>query len=198
MIAIIDVSGNNLTSLGNALKSLGQEYVLTHKAKEIEKASHVILPGVGSAAFGMAALREHDLLSVFKEIKQPLLGICLGMQLLLDYSEEADVDCLGLISGSAALLKSAPDCPVPHMGWNQLQWRKSSSLHEGLRDEDYLYFVHSYALKSDEYALATCQYSESFAAIIQKDNIIGMQFHPEKSGAVGLQLLRNFIGDHCG
>lgn len=192
MIAVIDVSGNNLTSLGNALNRLGFTYVLTHDAQEISQASHVILPGVGTATYGMQALQQYDLVTVIKALTQPLLGICLGMQLLLDASEEGDVACLGLIPGIAKRLPSTEHFPVPHMGWNQLQWCKKSPLQRGLNKHDYVYFVHSYALITAEYALARCDYSESFTSIIHKDNVWGMQFHPEKSAAVGMALLKNF------
>lgn len=192
MIAIIDVSGTNLTSLANALKRLGFNYQLTHDAYEICKASHVILPGVGSATFGMNALLQYQLSDVIRELKQPLLGICLGMQLLLEGSEEGDVSCLGLIPGIAQRLCQKETYPIPHMGWNQLQWCKKTSLQQGLNEKDYVYFVHSYALKDSQYAVARCNYSESFSAIIQKNNIWGMQFHPEKSAETGMKLLKNF------
>lgn len=192
MIAVIDVSGNNLTSLGNALRRLGFAYVLTHDAQEISQASHVILPGVGTAAYGMHALQQHDLVAVLQSLTQPLLGICLGMQLLLDGSEEGDVACLGLIPGIAKRLPSTEHFPVPHMGWNQLQWCKQSPLQQGLNENEHVYFVHSYALSSAEHALARCNYSEAFTAIIHKDHVWGMQFHPEKSATTGMTLLQNF------
>ncbi len=192
MIAVIDVSGTNLTSLANALSRLDYEFILTHDAQEIKNASHVILPGVGTATFGMNALREHGLVEVLTSLTQPLLGICLGMQLLLEYSEEGQMECLGLIPGRAELLKKAPNYPVPHMGWNKLQWNRATLLENNLNAEDYVYFVHSYVLKKSDHALAECTYGERFAAIIQKDNIFGMQFHPEKSAEVGMKLLKNF------
>ncbi|HAT1596529.1 TPA: imidazole glycerol phosphate synthase subunit HisH [Legionella pneumophila] len=193
MIAVIDVSGNNLTSLTNALIRLGCHFALTHDAEEIQKASHVILPGVGTARSGMKALQQNGLIDVLRTLTQPLLGICLGMQLLLEFSEEDDIACLGLIPGVAELLKAESHHPVPHMGWNNLHWQKTSSLQQGLNDSDYVYFVHSYALKTDDYALARCQYHEEFTAVVKKDNFYGMQFHPEKSADVGLLLLNNFL-----
>lgn len=194
MIAVIDVSGNNLSSLANALKRLNYDYVLTHEASQIRNASHVILPGVGTARYGMDALREWDLPEVIQTLKQPVLGICLGMQLLVDYSEEDDVACLGIIPGTARLLapKKAHH-PVPHMGWNQLRWTQDSQLSEGLKLDDYVYFVHSYAIDSDAHCLARCNYGEDFSAIIHKNNVYGMQFHPEKSADVGMRLLKNFL-----
>ncbi|HAT9717173.1 TPA: imidazole glycerol phosphate synthase subunit HisH [Legionella pneumophila subsp. pneumophila] len=193
MIAVIDVSGNNLTSLTNALIRLGGHFALTHDAEEIQKASHVILPGVGTAHSGMTALQQNGLIDVLRTLTQPLLGICLGMQLLLEYSEEDDIPCLGLIPGVAELLKAERNHPVPHMGWNNLHWQKTSSLQQGLNNSDYVYFVHSYALKADDYALARCQYHEEFTAVVKKGNFYGMQFHPEKSADVGMVLLNNFL-----
>ncbi|KTD67933.1 imidazole glycerol phosphate synthase subunit HisH [Legionella steelei] len=195
MIAVIDVSGTNLTSLGNALTRLGLNYQLTHDAKEISKASHVILPGVGTAAYGMNALRQYDLVDVITSLEQPLLGICLGMQLLFESSEEYDVRCLGMLPGKIQRLHQQDGYPVPHMGWNQLQWRTETFLKQGLAEQDYVYFVHSYALGESQYALAYCEYSEPFTAIIQKNNIWGMQFHPEKSAEVGMTLLKNFCNN---
>lgn len=192
MIAVIDVSGNNLTSLGNALQRLDLDFKLTHDAEEIRTASHVILPGVGTAAFGMNALKQHDLVEVIQSLTQPVLGICLGMQLLLEGSEEADVTCLGLIPGKAKRFPPKEQFPIPHMGWNQLQWCKKTPLQEGIKEDDSVYFVHSYALNTAEYAVALCEYSEPFTAIVQKDNVWGMQFHPEKSAEIGMTLLKNF------
>ncbi|KTD19328.1 glutamine amidotransferase [Legionella lansingensis] len=193
MIAVIDVTGNNLTSLTNAISRLGYQYMLTHNAQDLEKASHIILPGVGAAGVAMQALRYHHLTEILPQLSQPILGICLGMQLLLEHSEEDDVDCLKLIPGCAKRLPGKTDYPVPHMGWNRLLWHKASPLAQGLHANDYVYFVHSYALLTTDYALAGCQYSQSFTAIVQYKNIYGMQFHPEKSADVGLKLLNNFL-----
>ena len=193
MIAIIDVSGNNLTSLANALARLGYPFVMTHDAAEIQEASHVILPGVGTATFGMNALREYGLVKVLTSLTQPLLGICLGMHLLLEYSDEGQVDCLGLIPGRVQLLKNYERIPVPHMGWNQLHWCQDSPLKQGLSSADCVYFVHSYALRENNHALAHCEYGEPFAAIIKKGSVFGMQFHPEKSATIGMILLENFL-----
>lgn len=194
MIAVIDVSGNNLSSLGNALKRLNYDYVLTHEASQIHSASHVILPGVGTARCGMNALQEFGLPEILRKLTQPVLGICLGMQLLVDYSEEDNVECLGIIPGSARLMTpKKTHHPVPHMGWNQLRWTQDSPLSQGISQDDYVYFVHSYAVDSDAHGLARCTYSEEFSAIINKNNVYGMQFHPEKSADVGMRLLKNFL-----
>lgn len=193
MIAIIDVTGNNLTSLTNAVHRLGFDFILTHSAEKIRQASHVILPGVGAAIPAMKALKKAKLVNVLKELTQPLLGICLGMQLLYEYSEEGNVNCLGLIPGRIQRLPDGEEFPVPHMGWNNLQWYQNSPLRQGLANKYYVYFVHSYAARTNEYTLASCQYQDEFTAIVQKDSIYGMQFHPEKSAEPGLQLLKNFL-----
>lgn len=193
MIAVIDVTGNNLTSLVNAINRLGFDCVLTHSPEQIINASHVILPGVGSASIAMQALHENQLVSLIQQLQQPLLGICLGMQLLFDHSEEGDVEGLGLIQGNVQELYSLPGFPVPHMGWNRLHWCQNSVLQKGLSESDYVYFVHGFAVKLNECTVASCQYSMDFSAIVQKNNIHGMQFHPEKSAETGLKLLNNFL-----
>ncbi|KTC97944.1 imidazole glycerol phosphate synthase subunit HisH [Legionella erythra] len=193
MIAVIDVTGNNLTSLGNALSRLGYNYQLTHDPAVIAGASHVILPGVGAAGAGMQALNARGLIEPLQKLKQPLLGICLGMQLLFEHSDEGSVDGLGLLPGTIRRLPTKKDYPVPHMGWNTLDWCRDSPLAAGLTPGDYVYFVHSYALLDNEYAAAYCHYSERFTAIVQKGSVYGMQFHPEKSAQAGLTLLNNFL-----
>lgn len=193
MIAVIDLSGNNLSSITNALKQLGYDYKLTHQPEDLFTASHVILPGVGAAATAMRALHDYQLVEVLRQLKQPLLGICLGMQLLLEYSEEGEVDCLNLIPGIAKRLPAIENHPVPHMGWSRLLWTQDTPLSQSLKAQDYVYFVHSYALLSDNFALAQCQYSEKFTAIVHHKNVYGMQFHPEKSAETGLKLLNNFL-----
>ena len=193
MIAVIDITGNNLSSLTNAIKRLGYDYQLTHQADELILASHVILPGVGAAASAMRAIRDYQLIEVLQQLTQPLLGICLGMQLLFAHSEEGDVPCLFLLPGAIKRLSPTREHPIPHMGWNKLHWMKASPLAKGLTTDDYVYFVHSYALLNDEYALARCQYGQDFTAIVQHKNIYGMQFHPEKSADTGLKLLNNFL-----
>jgi glutamine amidotransferase len=197
MIAILDITGHNLTSLGNAFQRLNVPFEMTHDKALIEKASHIILPGVGTAPHAMAALKANGLVEVLQQATQPILGICLGMQLLLESSEEGDVACLGLIPGRAAHLLSKPDMPIPHMGWNRLHWQYNSPLMNGIQEGEPVYFVHSYALKTAEFALARTEYSEPFTAMVQRGNVYGMQFHPEKSGKTGLQLLKNFSELSC-
>lgn len=193
MIAVIDVSGTNLTSLANALTRLDANFILTHDSKKIENASHVIMPGVGTAAFGMNALRQHGLIDVLIALKQPLLGICLGMQLLMEHSEEGDIPCLGLLPGRVQRLSGDSNYPVPHMGWNQLHWKHNTPLRQGLTDRDFVYFVHSYAVSTKEHTVASCSYKNEFSAIVNRGSVYGMQFHPEKSAETGLKLLSNFI-----
>jgi glutamine amidotransferase len=193
MIAIIDVSGTNLTSLSNAIRRLGFNPILTHDEELIHQSSHVILPGVGTAQYGMRALKDHGLIEVLLSLKQPVLGICLGMQLLLEASEEGDVCCLGLIPGVVKRLIPQKDFPVPHMGWNSLLWLNPCRLQQGLEHDEYFYFVHSFALNKSAYTLAECTYRDAFCAVINKNNVYGMQFHPEKSGNSGAKLLNNFL-----
>lgn len=193
MIAIIDVCGNNLNSLAYALQRLGFAYQFTHDPAIIMQASHVILPGVGTAAIAMQALVNNGLVNVIQGLTQPVLGICLGMQLLFDYSEEGNVDGLGIIKGRVQSLVYKSNCPIPHMGWNKLNIERPSAICANLPAKAYLYFVHGYAVMSQEHQLASCQYSQSFSAIVQHNNFYGMQFHPEKSAKPGLLLLNNFL-----
>jgi glutamine amidotransferase len=198
-IAVIDVAGNNLTSLVNSIHRLGFDCVLTHSHEQIMNASHVILPGVGAAPIAMQALHDHQLVKLIQTLQQPLLGICLGMQLLFERSEEGDVDGLGLIKGKVQQIPAIRGFPVPHMGWNRLHWCQDSILQKGLGIASHVYFVHGFAVKLGEYTVANCQYSVDFSAIVQKNNIYGMQFHPEKSAETGLKLLKNFLtlGEVC-
>ncbi|MCE3044873.1 imidazole glycerol phosphate synthase subunit HisH [Legionella sp. 16cNR16C] len=196
MIAVLDICGNNLASLSNSLARLGYDYTLTHNPKEIEQASHLIIPGVGTALSGMKALVEYGLVDLIRGLEQPVLGICLGMQLLYEYSEEGQVECLGLLPGKVSSFFPQKGCPVPHMGWNSISWLQESPLQQQLPQKTFLYFVHSYARfidKSNEHTIASCDYMQPFSAIVQQGNKVGMQFHPEKSAEAGLQLLDNFL-----
>ncbi|MDH4469941.1 MAG: imidazole glycerol phosphate synthase subunit HisH [Verrucomicrobiae bacterium] len=193
MIAVIDITGNNLTSIANAIDRLGFESCLTHDPKTIERASHVILPGVGTVGAAMQALQKHHLIDLIGGLRQPLLGICVGMQLLFESSEEGNEKGLGLLSGQVKRLPSVPGFSIPHMGWNNMTWLEESPLSQGLKDDDYFYFVHSYAILSHENTIARCHFSTEFTAVVQKDHIYGVQFHPEKSALVGMTLLNNFL-----
>jgi glutamine amidotransferase len=192
-LAIIDSGGANIASLRFAIERLGIASELTTDPRVLREASHVILPGVGAAADCMARLRDAGLIEAIRELTQPLLGICVGMQLLYESSEEGDVQCLGLLHGRVRRFPDSLGLPIPHMGWNQLEPHRSSPLLTDIAALDYVYFVHSYSAPIGDATVASCTYGESFAAIVQRDNIYGAQFHPERSARVGSLLLRNFL-----
>jgi glutamine amidotransferase len=192
-VVLVDAGGSNIGSVRYALQRLGVEAELTGDAATIRAADRVILPGVGAAAVCMARLRDLDLVEVLRTLDRPLLGVCVGVQLLFAYSEEEDTPCLGLLPGSVRKLRAAPGIRVPHMGWNTLQRRRGGSLVEGIADGDHAYFVHSYAAAVDDDCLCSSEHGQRFAAVVQRGNVAGAQFHPERSGAVGARLLKNFI-----
>lgn len=191
-VAIINSGGTNLGSVQNALNRLGVESVLTRDADTIRSASRVILPGVGAAAWSMNALREAGLIDVIQGLTQPVLGICLGLQLLFESSEEGDVDCLGLIPGRVQKLQVDDSLRLPHMGWNQLDWVADDPLAKGLDGSEWFYFVHGFAAPT-EHAVATSQHGQPIAAVVRHRNFAACQFHPEKSAGAGARLLRNFL-----
>jgi len=195
-LAIIDSGGANIASVRYAIERLGVNAELTTDRERVRTASHVILPGVGLAAHCMARLQELNLVETIKQLKQPLLGICIGMQLLFESSDEGDVSCLGVLPGRLQRFPDRPGLPVPHMGWNQIQVLRPSPLTQGIHVQDYVYFVHSYAAPAGEMTVATSEYGARFSAIVQKDNIYGVQFHPERSARVGAIILRNFLSIH--
>jgi glutamine amidotransferase len=192
-VVLVDAGGSNIGSVRYALQRLGVDAELTGDAATIRAADRVILPGVGAAAVCMARLRELDLVDVLRTLDKPLLGVCVGVQLLFAHSEEDDTPCLGLLPGRVRKLHAAPGIRVPHMGWNTLQRRRAGSLVEGIADGDHAYFVHSYAAAVDEDCLCSSEHGQRFAAVVQRGNVAGAQFHPERSGAVGARLLKNFI-----
>lgn len=192
-VAIIDSGGANIASLKFALRRLGHGSKITSDASEIQAASRVILPGVGAARNAMQRLREHDLLDVIRGLKQPVLGVCLGMQLMAEASEEEDVDCLGIFSGVARKLPGSPQQPVPNMGWCPLQLQSNHPVLGGIESGSYFYFVHSYALPLGADTLACADHAHSFSAVIGKENFVAAQFHPERSSAAGSRLLDNFL-----
>lgn len=189
---IIDTGCANITSVRCAMERLDIEVVVSRDPHVIKSASHVILPGVGTAGAAMAKLEQFNLIELIQGLTQPVLGICLGMQLLSNASAERNVDCLGLIDAKVAPLEKVADLPLPHMGWNKLG-ALTGPLFNGLDQDSYVYFVHSYALPLGDYTLASCQYGQTFSAAIGKDNFYGVQFHPERSGKVGAQILKNFV-----
>ena len=194
-LAIIDSGGANIASLQFAVERLGLPSDLTTDPAVLEDASHIILPGVGAAADCMARLQNAGIVDTIRRLRQPVLGICVGMQLLFESSEEGDVSCLGLLPGRVRRFETRPDLPVPHMGWNQLEFDKPSPLLQDIAQGDYVYFVHSfYPQPTDASIVATrTDYGRNFASSIWKDNVYATQFHPEKSQKVGLQLLKNFV-----
>ncbi|MGE4658482.1 MAG: imidazole glycerol phosphate synthase subunit HisH [Gammaproteobacteria bacterium] len=190
---IIATSGANLASLTFALKRLAVHPQLTEDPGVVMKASHVILPGVGAALDAIKRLDSIGLREVITDLTQPLLGICLGMQLLFSGSDEGDAQCLGVINGQAHRFKKQALLPVPQMGWNQLHLVGESPLLNGISEGSYVYFIHSYAIPEGSYTRASCSYGEQFSAVVQQDNFYGTQFHPERSGKLGAQLLSNFL-----
>ncbi len=192
-VVIVASGGANIASLRFALERLGAACDVSADGGRIRAATHVILPGVGAAADAMARLRERRLDELLPGLAQPVLGICLGMQLLFDSSEEGEARCLGIIPGRAARLAEGPDRPVPHMGWNTLEVERGSPLLAGLGAQPYAYFVHSYALPVGDATLASTSYGTPFSACVGWRNFLGVQFHPERSAAVGARLLRNFL-----
>jgi imidazole glycerol-phosphate synthase subunit HisH len=192
-VAIIDNGGANIASLRYALERLGAVARLTADADELRAAPRVILPGVGAAAEAMQRLQSLDLVQTIQGLGQPVLGICLGMQLLFEASEEGDTRCLGLIDGRAARFADRDGYPVPHMGWNQLEFSSPDPLLKGISSGEYVYFVHGYAVPVGAATLATTDYGGAFSAVARTRNFVGMQFHPERSGAAGARLLANFL-----
>jgi glutamine amidotransferase len=192
-VVIIANVGANIASLRFALERLGASSRVTADVDQIRNASHVILPGVGAAADAMCRLRKHELHALIPSLRQPVLGICLGMQLLFEASDEGQTECLGIIPGRADRFDVGVGRPVPHMGWNTLKIERPGALLEGLAQNDYAYFVHSYALKLSEATVASSDYGKPFSACVQWHNFYGVQFHPERSAKVGARLLQNFL-----
>jgi imidazole glycerol-phosphate synthase subunit HisH len=190
---IIDSGGANLASLLFALERLDAPATVSTSPAEVRAAARVILPGVGSAGDAMKRLHATGLSEVLPTLKQPVLGICLGMQLLFKHSEEGSVDCLGIIPDSVRRLKAEPGRPVPHMGWNNLVSLREDPLMEGVTDSDYVYFVHSYAAPVSDVTLARTDYGAQVSAVVRRGNFWGTQFHPERSAGTGSRILANFL-----
>jgi glutamine amidotransferase len=197
-VVVIDSGGANLASLQFALRRLGAAAEVSSDAARVRSASHVLLPGVGAAHDAMARLRAAGLDRLLPQLQQPVLGICLGMQLLFQASEEAveggaATRCLGVVPDTVRRMRAAPGLPVPHMGWNQLESLRDDPLFEGIMPGDYVYFVHSYAAPVGADTIATSDYGGPFTAAVRRGNFRGVQFHPERSAAVGARLLGNFL-----
>jgi glutamine amidotransferase len=191
-LVIIDSGGANLGSVRNALQRLGVDAPVTLDRDTIANAERLLLPGVGAAAPIMLRLRESGVADLLRELRQPLLGICVGMQVLFERSAEGDTICLGLLPGNVGKIAPAAGVRVPHMGWNRLRRERDSSLLDGI-DADHAYFVHSYAAEVDENCVASVEHGRRYAALVQCGRIAGAQFHPERSAETGARLLRNFL-----
>ena len=193
MIAVVKYNAGNIFSVLCALQRLGYEAVLTDDPEMLNKADKVVFPGVGEARAAMEYLNEHGLADVIRNLKQPVLGICIGMQLLCRHSEESDVDCLGIFDTDIVKFRpSTPDLKVPQMGWNQITDLKTNLLKD-VKESSFVYYVHSYHAPLCDYTIATTDYDGPYSAALHKDNFYATQFHPEKSGSVGEQILKNFL-----
>ena len=193
MITVIEIGCANTASVLWALERAGAQVRLSSDAVEIATAEKVVLPGVGAAGFAMSRIHELGLFDTIRNIKVPLLGVCLGQQLLFESSTEGDVACLGLIPGQVTKMEVSGDLVVPHMGWNQLEVTRDDPLTSGVKDGDFAYFVHSFVCPVNDHTLATSTYGQPFAAMVRKDNVWGCQFHPERSSAAGAVILKNFL-----
>ncbi len=191
-IAIIKYNAGNVASVMYALDRIGQKYKWTDDPEEIKKADKVIFPGVGEASTAMAYLKEKGLDTLIKGLKQPVLATCIGMQLLCKHSEEGNVDCIGVFDVEVKKFQSK-DLKIPHVGWNSITAKGDNPLMEGLKEEEFVYFVHSFYAPVNAYTTAVCEYEQPFSAMLHKDNFYAAQFHAEISGKAGEQILKNFL-----
>jgi glutamine amidotransferase len=192
MIAIIDYNTGNLHSISKSIAKAGAEFIVTNNFDQIRSASKVIMPGVGDALFTMQTICNLGLDDLIKKLTVPVLGICVGMQVMCEESEEGPCKCLGIFPNKVKKLSQSISARVPHIGWNTLQ-NNNSFLFKGIKDEDYVYFVHSYAPEINQFTISTTTHGDRFSAALSRDNFIGTQFHPEKSGVVGETIIENFI-----
>ncbi len=192
-VVIVDSGGANIGSVRYALARLGVEAPMSRDGAEIRRADLVLLPGVGSATAAMDRLRSARLDTVIPTLTQPVLGICLGMQLMFEHSAEGDTPCLGILEGSAQRIPRDIGQPVPHMGWNSVAKNAESRLLDGIGDGIYFYFVHSYAVPVVAATTGLCEYGSPFTAVAEQGNFFATQFHPERSGDNGARLLENFL-----
>lgn len=192
MIAIIDYKCGNLGSVANALKRLGREFEITSSKETIEKADRVILPGVGNAAQAMERLKDADLCNTILNLRKPVLGICVGMQIMCRHSQEGDVECLGIFDTKVKKFEPVEGLKVPHMGWNRIN-NLESKLFKGLKGGEYVYYIHSYYPQLCPDTIATTVHGTMFSGALKYENFYGTQFHPEKSGGIGETILKNFL-----
>lgn len=201
MVGIIDYGTGNLRSVKNALQRAGAEYVVSADGDTLNGCDKIILPGVGDAGWAIRQINEKGLSDVIRNFKQPVLGICLGMQIMCSYSEESNATCLGIFPNTVTYMGSRSDLSgkaegqrlkIPHIGWNTVH-NLRSELFNGVEEGSYLYFVHSYCAGVNQYTIATTVYTGDFSAAIQKENFYGCQFHPEKSGPTGERIIMNFL-----
>jgi glutamine amidotransferase len=196
-IAVIKVGVGNTASVMFALERLGARALLTDDPARVREADRVILPGVGAAGAAMRVLNQTGLRDALRAFSRPLLGICLGQQLLFERSEEGNAEGLGLLQGDVIALPRAASHPAPHMGWSALRIEGAHALFEGVRSGDYAYFVHSYVCPASAATVAFAEYGRPFAAAVARGNVFGCQFHPERSGPIGARVLRNFLDLPC-
>jgi len=191
-LAIIKYNAGNIQSVLNALERLGVNAEVSDDAEKIRSADKVIFPGVGEASSAMRSLKENDLDKIIKELKQPVLGICVGMQLLCARSEENDTECLNIVPVKVKRFSPSFKLKVPQVGWNNI-FDLQSALFKNIPDRSYIYNVHSYYAEDSQYTIAKCEYGLEYAAAIKKDNFYGVQFHTEKSAEVGDKIIKNFL-----
>lgn len=193
-VAIVKYNAGNIYSVVNALNRLNIEPIITDNATELMTADRVLFPGQGEASTTMAYLREHKLDDIIRDLKQPVLGICVGQQLLCKHSEEGDANCIGIFPVDVKRFQpTRHEDKVPAMGWNELTFPHEDSIFKGLPEHPYVYFVHSYYVPLCEWTIAQADYILPYSAALHKDNFWAMQFHPEKSGSIGEQIIKNFI-----
>ncbi len=192
MIGVIDYGSGNIKSILNVLNDFSTEFILTNKVEELSKCDKILLPGVGEASYAMNRLKEYNLVEFLKSLTIPMLGICLGLQLLTKNSEEGNTECLGIIDETTLKFKEN-NLIIPHMGWNEITIEKECQLTNGIENKKDFYFANSYYCPVNKFTIATTNYGCNFSAIINKDNYWGIQFHPEKSAEQGIKIMENFI-----